>query len=238
LTVWSSGSSTGSSNDAGAGSDTDAAVDSTLDPVVVHGDEHCIVALKPSGLLAVPGRGDSGRDCFSERVRGRHANALIVHRLDMATSGLMLFACSLAAQRALSGAFERREVHKRYVAVVAGRMATHEGEIDLPLAADWPNRPRQQVDHGRGRAALTRYRVLDVDAAHDTTRVELEPVTGRSHQLRVHLCAIGHPILGDALYASAAVQAAAPRLLLHAAALAFAHPASGEAMRFASAPPF
>jgi tRNA pseudouridine32 synthase/23S rRNA pseudouridine746 synthase len=213
---------------------------------VVHADPHCIVALKPSGLLAVPGRGDAGRDCLSERVRDRYPDALIVHRLDMATSGLMLFARGPASQRGLSGAFARREVRKRYVAVVAGRLAAREGEIALPLSADWPNRPRQQVDHERGRAALTRYRVLEADTDTDTnagperaaTRVELEPVTGRSHQLRVHLCAIGHPILGDALYGDAAAQSAAPRLLLHAATLAFAHPASGEPMSFDSAAPF
>ena len=205
---------------------------------IVHADAHCIVATKPSGLLAVPGRGEAGRDCLSERVRSEYADALIVHRLDMATSGLMLLARGADAQRALSVAFARREVHKRYVAVVAGRLDSSEGEIDLPLAADWPNRPRQQVDALRGRPSLTRYRVLDSDAAHNTTRLELEPVTGRAHQLRVHLLALGHTILGDALYGSAEVQAAAPRLLLHASSLRFAHPASGESMSFDSPPPF
>ena len=196
------------------------------------------VVCKPSGLLAVPGRGEAGRDCLSERVRSRYADALIVHRLDMATSGLMLLARGAHAQRALSIAFERREVHKRYLAVVSGQLGTREGEIDLPLAADWPNRPRQQVDTLRGRPSLTRYRVLEIDTARNSTRLELEPVTGRAHQLRVHLLAIGHPILGDALYGSADVQAAAPRLLLHASLLAFAHPASGEPMSFDSPPPF
>jgi tRNA pseudouridine32 synthase/23S rRNA pseudouridine746 synthase len=186
----------------------------------------------------VPGRGEAGRDCLSERVRGKYADALIVHRIDMATSGLMLLARGADAQRTLSIAFARREVHKRYVAVVSGRLSVQEGEIDLPLAADWPNRPRQQVDTLRGRPSLTRYRVLEVDEAHNTTRVELEPVTGRAHQLRVHLLAIGHAILGDALYGSAEVQAAAPRLLLHASSLRFAHPASGEPMSFDSPPPF
>jgi len=204
----------------------------------LHADAHCIVVCKPSGLLAVPGRGEAGRDCLSERVRSKYADALIVHRLDMATSGLMLLARGTEAQRTLSIAFARREVHKRYVAIVAGRMASAEGEIELPLSADWPNRPRQQVDKLRGRPSLTRYRVLDVDAANASTRVELEPVTGRAHQLRVHLLAIGHPILGDALYAGPDVQAAAPRLLLHASSLRFAHPASGEPMSFDSPPPF
>lgn len=205
---------------------------------IVHADAHCIVACKPSGLLAVPGRGDTGRDCLSERVRSKYPDALIVHRLDMATSGLMLLARSTDTQRRLSIAFARREVHKRYIAVVAGRLSADQGEIDLPLAADWPNRPRQVVDAVRGRPSLTRYRVLEFDDTHATTRVELEPVTGRSHQLRVHLLALGHTILGDALYGSAEVQAAAPRLLLHASSLRFTHPASGETMSFDSPPPF
>jgi tRNA pseudouridine32 synthase/23S rRNA pseudouridine746 synthase len=205
---------------------------------VVHADAHCIVVCKPSGLLAVPGRGEAGRDCLSERVRREYADALIVHRLDMATSGLMLLARGADAQRTLSIAFAQREVHKRYVAIVTGRMSESEGEIDLPLSADWPNRPRQQVDNLRGRPSLTRYRVVELDAARNTTRVDLEPVTGRAHQLRVHLLAIGHPILGDALYGSAEIQAAAPRLLLHASSLRVAHPASGEPMSFDSPPPF
>jgi tRNA pseudouridine32 synthase/23S rRNA pseudouridine746 synthase len=211
---------------------------SLASPEIVHADAHCIVALKPSGLLAVPGRGDAGRDCLSERVRRHHADALIVHRLDMATSGLMLLARGADAQRALSRAFAARTVGKRYVAVVAGVLATAEGEITLPLIADWPNRPKQIVDVERGKPSTTRYRVLATDAARDCTRVELEPVTGRAHQLRVHLLAIGHPILGDALYGDAGVQARAPRLLLHASMLQFAHPASGAPMRFDAAPPF
>ena len=209
-----------------------------VEVVVVHADAHCIVVGKPSGLLAVPGRGEAGRDCVSERVRSEYADALIVHRLDMATSGLMLLARGADAQRMLSIAFARREVHKRYVAVVDGQLDTREGEIDLPLGADWPNRPRQQVDTLHGRPSLTRYRVIDVDAVRNTTRLELEPVTGRAHQLRVHLLALGHAILGDALYGSAEVQAAAPRLLLHASSLRFPHPASGEPMSFDSPPPF
>ncbi len=206
--------------------------------MIVHADAHCVVVCKPSGLLAVPGRGEAGRDCLSERVRSEYADALIVHRLDMATSGLMLLARGAGPQRTLSIAFARREVHKRYVAVAAGQMTTSEGEIDLPLAADWPNRPRQQVDAIRGKPSLTRYRVLEIDDACDTTRLELEPVTGRAHQLRVHLLALGHPILGDALYATAEIQAAAARLLLHASSLGFAHPVSGEPMSFDSPPPF
>jgi len=203
---------------------------------LVHVDDTLIVADKPSGLLAVPGRGEQGSDCLAARIQARFADALVVHRLDQATSGLMLFARDAVAQRALSLAFARREVDKRYVAVVAGAMDADGGTIELPLMRDWPNRPRQIVDFTQGKPSTTHWRVLHRDAS--TTRVELEPLTGRSHQLRVHLQAIGHPIVGDALYAPPEVQAVAPRLLLHASALAFTHPASGEGLRFTSDVPF
>jgi tRNA pseudouridine32 synthase / 23S rRNA pseudouridine746 synthase len=201
-------------------------------------DAAFIVAVKPAGLLSVPGRGEAGRDCLAAQVQAAYDDALVVHRLDMATSGLMLFARGALMQRQFSIAFARREVAKRYVAVVQGRVARPHGEIDLPLIADWPNRPRQQVDMAQGKPSLTRYRVLWFDTERETTRLELEPVTGRAHQLRVHLLALGHPILGDALYAPSAVCARADRLLLHAAALRFAHPLTGEAVEVASAPPF
>ena len=204
--------------------------------VVLHVDDACIVVEKPSGLLSVPGRGAHLQDCLATRAQAMFADALVVHRLDMATSGLMLFARGAAAQRALSRAFERREVHKRYVAVVHGRVEPEQGEIDLPLLADWPNRPLQKVDHAHGKPSLTRWRVIE--AAADRTRLELEPVTGRAHQLRVHLRAIGHPILGDALYAPPEVLASADRLLLHAARLRFAHPSSGATLQIESAVPF
>jgi len=204
----------------------------------VHLDAHCIVALKPSGLLSVPGRGEQGQDCLAARVQAEFADALVVHRLDMSTSGLMLFARGAAAQRTLSAAFAAREVHKRYVAVVHGHVALAQGEIDLPLLADWPNRPKQKVDREAGKPSLTRWRVLAFDAARDATRLALEPVTGRAHQLRVHLLAIGHPILGDALYAPPAVIARADRLLLHASSLSFAHPATAQPITLESTPPF
>ena len=193
----------------------------------LHIDATCLVVVKPAGLLSVPGRGTHLQDCLSARVQAIHADALVVHRLDMATSGLLLFARGAAAQRCLSQAFAQREVHKRYVAVVHGRMAQDQGEIDLPLMADWPNRPMQKVDTDHGKPSLTRYRVLAFDAATHTTRVLLEPVTGRAHQLRVHLFAIGHPMLGDALYAPPPVLAMANRLLLHAESIAFRHPTNG-----------
>ncbi len=205
---------------------------------VLYADAHCIVAIKPSGQLSVPGRGEHGQDCLAVQVKALFDDALVVHRLDMATSGLMLFARGADAQRRLSQAFAQRKVHKRYVAIVAGGVAPAQGEIDLPLIADWPNRPRQMVDLARGKPSLTRYRMLTIDAERDITRLELEPVTGRGHQLRVHLLAIGHPILGDALYAPPDIQARSDRLLLHAASLGFVHPVSAEALQFESIAPF
>ncbi len=205
---------------------------------IVHADAALVVVDKPSGLLAVPGRGPALADCVVARVRLRYPDALVVHRLDMATSGLMLLARGAAAQRALSIHFAQREVAKTYVALVSGRPAEDEGEIDLPLAADWPARPKQKVDATHGKPSLTRYRVIGVDTERNATRLALVPVTGRSHQLRVHLLATGHPILGDALYAPDAVRDLAPRLLLHASQLRFVHPATGEAMAFESAVPF
>ncbi len=206
--------------------------------MILHCDEQFVVADKPAGLPAVPGRPAELHDCLWQRVRDLVPDALVVHRLDMATSGLMVFARGLAVQRLLSGAFAERRVDKQYVAVVAGRVAAEQGEIDWPLAADWPNRPRQRVDAERGKASLTRYRVLQRSPDGTHTRLELTPLTGRSHQLRVHLCALGHPILGDTLYASPEVQARAPRLLLHASGLRFANPANGTPMQFESSIPF
>jgi tRNA pseudouridine32 synthase/23S rRNA pseudouridine746 synthase len=207
----------------------------------LYADDTLLVVDKPSGLLAVPGRGADKQDCLSARVQARYPDALIVHRLDMTTSGLMVMARGAAAQRALSMAFAARAVTKRYVAVVAGRLeppAETWGVIDLPIIVDWPNRPLRIVDHQSGKPSLTRWRVLGHDETGLNTRVELEPVTGRSHQLRVHLRALGHPILGDALYAPPDVQALATRLLLHACSLRFAHPLTGEALAFESAAPF
>ena len=205
---------------------------------VVHVDASCIVVVKPGGLLAVPGRGEHLQDCVVARLQARFADALVVHRLDMSTSGLMVFARSLHAQRLLSLAFAERAVRKRYVAVVHGRINNASGEIDLPLGADWPNRPKQKVDFTAGKPSLTCYRVTGFDAVHDTTRLVLEPVTGRTHQLRVHLLALGHPIVGDALYAPPELQVPGGRLLLHAQQLCFDHPVSGEPLSFESPAPF
>lgn len=214
--------------------------------VPVHLDDWLLVADKPPGLLAVAGKGPGGEDCLHARLRRQWPDALVVHRLDMATSGLIVFARNIEAQRILSRAFASREVEKRYVAVVAGvprpavRDAEGWSEIDLPLAADWPARPRQKVDAAHGRASLTRWRAIgDAPGPWGAgTLLELEPVTGRSHQLRVHLAAIGHPIVGDALYAPEPLARAAPRLLLHAERLDLAHPADGRRMAWRSGAPF
>jgi tRNA pseudouridine32 synthase / 23S rRNA pseudouridine746 synthase len=199
---------------------------------VIHVDEAFIVVNKPSGLLSVPGRGPDKTDCAITRLQQQYSDALTVHRLDMETSGLMVFGRGIDAQRALSRAFERREVTKQYVAVVDGIMLADSGEIDLPLICDWPNRPRQIVDRDVGKPSLTRYQVLCRNEASNTTKVELSPVTGRSHQLRVHLASIGHCILGDSLYASPAALAASERLLLHATYLAFPHPLASQPVEF------
>jgi len=210
-----------------------------LEPLYL--DDTLLVANKPSGLLAVPGRGADKQDCLAARVQARYPDALIVHRLDMSTSGLMVMARGPAAQRELSKAFAARGVTKRYLAIVAGRLEAPPegwGIIDLPIIVDWPNRPLRIVDHQLGKPSLTRWRVLGYDETGPSTRVELEPITGRSHQLRVHLRELGHPILGDALYAPPGVHALAGRLLLHAWSLGFVHPVTGEALTFKSLAPF
>lgn len=200
-------------------------------------DDALVAVDKPAGMLAVPGRGPDKQDCASARVMERFSDALIVHRLDMATSGLLVFARGVEAQRTLSIAFASREVRKRYVAVVHGVVEKDRGDIDLPLIADWPNRPLQKVDVDEGKPSLTRYVAIKRDATTNRTRVELEPVTGRSHQLRVHLRAIGHPIVGDALYATE-FSAEAGRLLLHACELSLPHPVTGKTVQLHSDPAF
>lgn len=206
----------------------------------VHADDDLLVLDKPPGLLCVPGRGPDKQDCLSTRAQALWSDALIVHRLDQPTSGLVLMARGLPMQRALSRIFAERRVHKRYEALVHGRPSAATdadgwAEIDLPLIVDWPNRPRSKVDHATGKPSRTRWRLLAHDAATDTARLALEPVTGRSHQLRVHLLALGHPIVGDALYGAPDT---APRLMLHACALRLEHPVSGHTLDLRSDVPF
>lgn len=211
-----------------------------LPPPLLYCDAALCIAVKPAGLLAVPGRGAAGAVNLTAQLQAVLTDALAVHRLDMATSGLMVFARGPDMQRALNRAFEQRRVAKRYEAVVEGWVDGEQGEIDAPLAADWPNRPRQQVCSEHGKPSLTRWRVLARSAPdtsqHATTRLALEPVTGRSHQLRVHLMHLGHPIRGDEFYAGQPLLA--PRLLLHATRLAFEHPGSGAALCFEDPAPF
>jgi tRNA pseudouridine32 synthase/23S rRNA pseudouridine746 synthase len=204
--------------------------------VILFADAHMVVADKPSGLLSVPGRGADKQDCLVARVQAEFPNALTVHRLDMATSGLILLGRGAEAQRTLSVAFSERRVDKRYVAVVAGAIVADQGEIDLPLITDWPNRPKQMIDVDLGKPSLTRYRVIAREEGQ--TWVELEPATGRSHQLRVHMMAIGHPIIGDIFYAPPEIAALSDRLLLHAERLTVPHPQTGARMTFTSPAPF
>jgi tRNA pseudouridine32 synthase / 23S rRNA pseudouridine746 synthase len=207
---------------------------------IVYADAHLVVVNKPPGLLAVPGRGADKQDCASLQVQQHCTDALIVHRLDQATSGLMLLARGAAMQRALSSLFESRAVRKDYVAVVHGLLRNDSGTIELPLAADWPARPRQKVDHAIGKPALTHYQVLSRYTTDNTTRLALQPHTGRTHQLRVHLQAIGHAIVGDTLYGSAdcGVDLKTTRLLLHARRLSLVHPVTGQAMQWECVPEF
>jgi tRNA pseudouridine32 synthase / 23S rRNA pseudouridine746 synthase len=210
---------------------------SLLPLMIVHADDALVAIDKPAGLLSVPGRSADKADCAASRVRTEFPDAKTVHRLDMATSGLLLFARGATMQRALSVMFESREVIKHYEAVVDGLVAQDDGEIDLPLIADWPQRPRQKVDHVHGKPSLTRYRVLHRDEVTRTTRLALQPLTGRTHQLRVHLLAIGHPIVGDALYAPAEMPTVT-RLMLHATRLELRHPVTSQALALTSRPAF
>lgn len=204
-------------------------------PVVLHADHQVLVVSKPAGLLSVPGRGDDRTDCLIERLRGAFPTVLLVHRLDLDTSGVMVFGLTAHAQRHLSKQFEERKTRKTYLARLWGRLQPKTGTVDLPLIVDWPNRPRQMVDHDQGRAAQTDWRVIR--ANDDETRVRLSPVTGRSHQLRVHMASLGHPILGDPLYATGAA-AEFPRLMLHAETLRFKHPETGVMQGFSAPVPF
>lgn len=205
-------------------------------PEPIHADAAILVFDKPSGLLTVPAKPPGPQDCLEARVAAVWPGARLVHRLDRDTSGVIVFARTALAQRHLNWQFERRQVRKGYVARVWGRVASDAGRIDLPLICDWPNRPRQMVCHTRGRPARTDWRLLAHEGA--TSRLALAPLTGRSHQLRVHLLAIGHPILGDPLYAPPEALAAADRLQLHAERLAFRHPDGGAWVDFRAPVPF
>ncbi len=203
---------------------------------VVYEDHALVVLDKPSGLLSVPGRHPSLWDSIRHRARTRWPTAEMVHRLDKDTSGIILMALNKGAHARLGMQFEKRTTTKSYVARVAGLVSDDEGLIDLPLATDWENKPRQKVDHEAGRPAQTRWQVLEREDG--VTRLRLFPLTGRTHQLRVHLMAIGHVILGDAFYADPGSLAAADRLQLHAETLGFVHPVTDEPVTFTAPVPF
>lgn len=206
------------------------------DPLeVLHEDGHIVAVNKPSGLLSVPGKGDHLADCLMVRVQAVFPDALLVHRLDRDTSGVIVLALTAHAQRSLSMQFEKRTTKKTYVARVQGQVAEKTGTVELPLIVDWPNRPLQKVCHETGKPAVTDWRVLK--QTEDETRVRLFPRTGRSHQLRVHMLALGHPILGDPLYAPETVDAH-PRLMLHSEELRINHPESGKGLSFRAKAPF
>ncbi|MEM1274303.1 MAG: RluA family pseudouridine synthase [Pseudomonadota bacterium] len=202
---------------------------------ILHDDHELLLIDKPAGLLSVPGKGDGLSDCLLTRVQAVFPEALLVHRLDMDTSGVMVFARSPYAQRHLGRQFEHRRVKKAYVAEVWGQVSGDQGDIDLPLCVDWPNRPRQHVDWENGRTAQTRWQVAK--RGEKNTRMRLEPRTGRSHQLRVHMKELGHPILGDPLYADGPARDF-PRLMLHAERLKLSHPDGGRQMAFRAKVPF
>jgi len=204
-----------------------------IDWQCLHADEDLLVVAKPAGWLSVPGRGPDKQDCLLSRVQQRFPQALVVHRLDQATSGLMLFALNTDTQRQLSMAFEARQVEKTYLAWVEGLLPIREDwqTIDLPIQADWERRPLRIIAPA-GQASQTRWRCLQHHAQHPASWLELQPLTGRTHQLRVHLQAIGHPIWGDRLYAPLKVQNRSPRLMLHALTLCFAHPRESIGVRF------
>ena len=204
-------------------------------PVILHLDDRLIAVDKPAGLLSVPGKLEGRQDCLITRLQAVYPDALVVHRLDCDTSGVMIFAKTKAAQGFLGQEFEKRRAQKTYVARVAGEIAGESGHIDLPLCADWPNRPRQMVSHEHGRPAQTDWQVIG--RAPGETRVRMFPKTGRSHQLRVHMLALGHPILGDPIYATGAALNY-PRLMLHAETLALHHPGTGKMVEFSAPCPF
>lgn len=204
-------------------------------PAILYADDHIVVADKQAGLLSVPGRGDALADCLIDRLRVAFPDILLVHRLDMDTSGVMIFGRTKAAQGFLGQQFEKRLTKKIYLARLWGRLEGRAGQVDLPLIVDWANRPRQHVNFETGKPAVTDWRVVRLEEVE--TRVRLTPKTGRTHQLRVHMAALGHPILGDPLYASGEA-AGFPRLMLHADSLKMRHPETGVAMTFSAPCPF
>lgn len=205
---------------------------------VIYEDEAILILDKPNGLLSVPGNGGDKQDSLALRAQLEYPDARIVHRLDMATSGIMIMARGAEVHRIVSKAFADRKIGKRYIAVVNGCLQQVAGIVDVPLSRDWPNRPRQKVDYENGKASITHYRVLKYNENDNSTRLELTPETGRSHQLRLHMKSIGHAIIGDRLYGDEQAREKSPRLLLHALALRFTHPTLNKEVSFRCDVPF
>ena len=204
--------------------------------LILHEDEHLLLVRKPDLLLSIPGRHPLNKDCLITRLQQNYPSATIVHRLDLDTSGIMVIPLEKTTHAHISRQFQERKVEKSYHAIVFGIVEQDEGEIELPIRCDWENRPLQMIDHEQGKHALTRYQVLE--RFEDRTRLLLKPVTGRSHQLRIHMRELGHPILGCDMYAHEKALAMADRLLLHATTLGFEHPATGQWLEGNCAPDF
>ena len=202
---------------------------------ILHHDSALLIVDKPAGLLSVPGKDPGKEDCLIDRLRRVFPEVLLVHRLDCDTSGVMVFALNKAAQGNLGQQFEKRQTKKVYLARLCGLLEPKEGTVDLPLCVDWPNRPRQHVNHEQGKPAVTDWRVQRHDGK--TTRVRLMPLTGRSHQLRVHMLSLGHPILGDPIYATGEALDY-PRMMLHAESLRLRHPETGKSLTYSAPVPF
>lgn len=211
---------------------------SSANITILYQDDDLLILNKPAGLLTVPGKGPEKQDCLINRALKFNPNARVVHRLDQGTSGIVMIPLNYQTLRTMTKQFEAREIHKRYMAVVGGLLEQDEGEVTLPLICDWPNRPLQKVCHEHGKPAHTRYQVIERDHNRKVTRVKLEPVSGRTHQLRVHMLSMGHAILGDQLYAPADLLAMAPRLLLHACHIHLHHPISGNFINIDCEPDF
>lgn len=205
---------------------------------IIFEDDDILLINKPAFLLSVPGRSPQNKDSVHSRLNEKYGTVLLLHRLDLDTSGIMVFAKTRLAQQHIARGFQKRAIHKRYVAVVHGLIDADEGTINLPIGPDWNNRPRNKIDHEEGKEAITHWQVMERDTAGNRTRLLLTPVTGRSHQLRLHTKAIGHPIIGCDLYAPPDIEALSPRLLLHACELGFYHPTTDEWRIYHSEVPF
>jgi len=205
---------------------------------ILYEDAYLLILNKPSDLLSVPGRGPDKQDCMISRVQASHPGALIVHRLDMSTSGILVLALDKDTHRLLSQQFQQRQITKQYIAVVVGKLENPKGIIDQPMICDWPNRPKQIIDTEQGKPAQTSYETIEYAKKEDTSRLLLMPITGRTHQLRLHCQFIGHPILGDQLYGDEKARTMAGRLQLHASYISFTHPVTGNLVDISCAPPF